>query len=162
MINATLCYIALGSNLENPAKQLETALSLLKKIPQTIFDKSSSFYLSKPCDDLPHPNYLNAVCRLYTNLSAKDLFFELRQIEYKQGRVRHHLQVEPRTLDLDLLLYGCEMIDTPELIVPHPRMKTRDFVLVPLAELNPDLQLPDGSLVKTLLTKITEKTLLPF
>lgn len=138
------CYILLGSNLEEPVQQVKTALSELNEISKTKLIKQSKFYLSKPLGTIPQPDYVNVVAELNTHLTAHELLEELQLIEKKHGRVKTTRRWGPRTLDLDLLLYGNKIINSPSLIVPHPELKQRNFVLFPLAEINPDLILPDG------------------
>jgi len=136
---STLCYVALGSNLNNPTQQLNTAISTLKKIPHTQLLKTSSFYQTKPVGFSEQPDFMNAVVSLETTLTPHKLLAELQKIETQQGRVRT-IQNGPRTIDVDLLLYGDEVINTPELTVPHPRMHEREFVLTPLREIAPELK----------------------
>jgi 2-amino-4-hydroxy-6-hydroxymethyldihydropteridine diphosphokinase len=137
-------YIALGSNLNNPQQQLTDAIAALKQLPNSEFIRASRFYQTAPVGFLDQPDFLNAVVCIKTTLPAPALLKELQKIETAQGRVRGSEKNGPRTLDLDLLLYGDEVISTPELIVPHPRMYEREFVLMPLWEIAPDLKLPTG------------------
>ncbi len=136
------CYIGLGSNLDNPAARLDAALVALDTIPDTKLVQHSSYYRSKPLGPSGQPDYLNAVARLACGLPARQLLGQLQAIENDQGRVRNGPRWGARTLDLDILLYGDEIIDEPELVVPHPQLKHRNFVLMPLLELAPDLDLP--------------------
>ena len=136
------CYIGLGSNLDNPAAQLHTALVALDEVPDTSLVKQSSFYRSKPLGPGAQPDYLNAAALLATSLPAATLLSQLQAIENRQGRVRDGQKWGPRALDLDLLLYGNEIIDAPGLVVPHPEIRHRNFVLMPLLELAPELYIP--------------------
>lgn len=136
------CYIGLGSNLDNPAAQLHTALVALDDVADTSLVKQSSFYRSEPLGPGAQPDYLNAAALLDTSLTALALLSQLQSIENRQGRVRDGQKWGPRTLDLDLLLYGNEVIRAPGLIVPHPEIKQRNFVLMPLLELTPELDVP--------------------
>ena len=145
-MNRINAYIALGSNLDNPMAQLRAALTHINKIAQTQLHACSSFYRTAPVGYLAQPDFINAVVAVQTTLSADDLFNALQAIERQQGRIRL-FKNGPRVIDLDLLLYGNDVIDTPELILPHPRMLDRAFVLKPLADIAPSLILPDGNTV---------------
>ena len=134
-------YIALGSNLNNPLEQLKQAVFFLRKFANNV--EISPFYGSKPLGPQDQPDYVNAVVKMETDLGAPELLDELQRIENRQGRVRLRRWGE-RTLDLDILLYGDERIDDERLTVPHIEMKNREFVIVPLYDLSPDLVLPTG------------------
>ena len=135
-------YIGLGSNLDNPELQLDTALVALDDIPDTRLVKYSSFYRSAPLGPADQPDFINAVALVDTGLTAGHLLVRLQSIESRRGRVRGRQRWGPRTLDLDLLLYGNRVIEEPELTVPHPGIRHRNFVLMPLLELAPDLEIP--------------------
>jgi 2-amino-4-hydroxy-6-hydroxymethyldihydropteridine diphosphokinase len=137
-------YIGLGSNLEHPLAQLKSALNSLGQYDSITLLQYSAFYQSRPMGPSDQPDYTNAVALLETALSAEELLSVLQKIELEQGRVRKAEQWGPRTLDLDILLYGMERIHTKRLTVPHYGMKEREFVLYPLAEIAPDLVFPDG------------------
>ena len=143
-------YIGLGSNLADPAEQLRSALNALGQLPQTSLAGVSAFYQSDSL--LPgQPRYTNAVAALDSDLAPLDLLDALQAIENDQGRERLE-RWGPRTLDLDILLFGDRLIDEPRLKVPHYQMHLRAFVLYPLAELAPaELQLPDGRTLSELL-----------
>ncbi|UVJ44752.1 2-amino-4-hydroxy-6-hydroxymethyldihydropteridine diphosphokinase [Pseudomonas sp. LS1212] len=143
-------YIGLGSNLAAPEEQLRSALQSLEQLPGTTLVGVSSFYTSDSL--LPgQPRYTNAVAALDTGLAPLSLLDALQAIETGQGRERKE-RWGPRTLDLDILLFGERLIDEPRLKVPHYHMQARPFVLYPLAELVPaGLQLADGRLLSTLL-----------
>ncbi|AMX01884.1 2-amino-4-hydroxy-6-hydroxymethyldihydropteridine diphosphokinase [Microbulbifer thermotolerans] len=145
-------FIGLGSNLAEPIQQLRHALASIAKIPQTELLRCSSFYRSAPVGPGDQPDYINAVAELETELAALQLLEQLQRIENAQGRERT-VRWGARTLDLDILLFGPQRIDEPRLQVPHPRMAERNFVLLPLAELEPDLQLPSGESIQTLLQR---------
>lgn len=134
-------YIALGSNLNNPLEQLKQAVEILKSFAVNF--EISPFYGSKPVGPQDQPDYVNAVAKFDTELSAEALLDKLQSIENQQGRVRIRRWGE-RTLDLDILLYGNEQIHTDRLTIPHIEMKNREFVIVPLFDLSPDLVLPTG------------------
>lgn len=150
----TIVYIGLGANLARPVQQLERAVVALQSIKDTELVKVSGFYGSKPMGPQDQPDYVNAVAALITRLSAEDLLTELQQIELEQGRQRKDERWGPRTLDLDILLFGHNIIQTERLTVPHYGMKVREFVLYPLAELDLNLVLPDGTKLSELLTTV--------
>jgi len=137
----TFAYVALGANLGDPRNQLLAAFEDLGAIPESRLAARSSLYRSAPAGYADQPDFLNAVAKLETRLPPRELFAWLQQIERAHGRVRSFRDA-PRTLDLDLLLYGAEQIDTPTLTVPHPRMHERAFVLVPLLELDAGAVIP--------------------
>ncbi|WNZ79273.1 2-amino-4-hydroxy-6-hydroxymethyldihydropteridine pyrophosphokinase [Pseudomonas sp. E141] len=143
-------YIGMGSNLAEPAEQLRSAVQALAQLPDTQLTGVSAFYQSDSL--LPgQPRYTNAVAALDSRLAPLDLLDALQAIETGQGRERLE-RWGPRTLDLDILLFGDRLIDEPRLKVPHYHMHARAFVLYPLAELAPaDLRLSDGRLLKDLL-----------
>jgi 2-amino-4-hydroxy-6-hydroxymethyldihydropteridine diphosphokinase len=132
-------YIGLGANLGDARAALADALRRLAELPETRLVVSSSIYRTAPIDS-SGPDYLNAVTELLTRLPAHALLVHLQAIELAHGRERPYRNA-PRTLDLDLLLYGRDVIATPELAVPHPRLHERAFVLHPLAEIAPGLVL---------------------
>ena len=136
-----LAYIGLGSNLQQPLAQLRRALPALNAIPRTSLRAASSFYLSSPMGPADQPDYVNSVAALDTGLQPLDLLDQLQRIEQAHGRQRG-IRWGPRTLDLDLLLYGGQIIRNDRLTVPHPGIGKRAFVLLPLAELDPELQIP--------------------
>lgn len=141
----TRCYIGIGSNLGNPVEHVRSALEKLANHPSLTLFRHSGLYSSKPHGPQNQPDYVNAVAEISTGLSATDLLYTLLAIEKEQGRERQPGQHwGPRTLDLDLLLYGDQIINEPDLKVPHPYLCERSFVVYPLAELNPALVLPTG------------------
>ncbi|PWC09879.1 2-amino-4-hydroxy-6-hydroxymethyldihydropteridine diphosphokinase [Brenneria roseae subsp. americana] len=140
----TCVYLALGSNLAQPLRQVRTALAALDNVPLTRVVNRSSFYRSRPLGPQNQPDYLNAVVALETGLEAERLLDYTQQIELEQGRERKEHRWGPRTLDLDILLFGDAVIHTARLTVPHYDMKNREFMLYPLAEIAPDLIFPDG------------------
>ncbi|MEE6031302.1 2-amino-4-hydroxy-6-hydroxymethyldihydropteridine diphosphokinase [Avibacterium paragallinarum] len=142
-------YIALGSNLATPVQQLENALQALQQLPYSQLVAVSHFYQSKPLGPQDQPDYVNAVACLTTTLAPLDLLDQLQRIEQEQGRVRLRRWGE-RTLDLDILLYGNEIIQSERLTVPHYDMQHREFVIVPLYNIAPNLTLPDGKNVADL------------
>lgn len=145
-------FVGLGSNLERPEMQVRTALEALSTIPETRCVAHSALYLSPPMGPRDQPDFVNAVAELLTGLSAEQLLAELLAIEDRHGRVRGE-RWGPRILDLDLLLYGDTVMDTPGLVLPHPGVHDRSFVLVPLAELAPELIVPGHGPVQALVEK---------
>ena len=137
-------YIGLGSNLAVPVKQIEQALQLLDTLPNTYKITHSSLYCSTPLGPQNQPDYINAVAKLITDLPPLDLLSKLQAIETKQGRVRYLQRWGPRKLDLDILLYANQQLQTPTLSIPHPGLYERAFVLYPLYECAPNLMLPNG------------------
>ena len=138
------CYVALGSNLDDPRRQVDVALAALAALPRTRLLAHSPWYRSRAVGPGEQPDYINGVALLETALEPLELLDALQKQEAAQGRERTE-RWGPRTIDLDLLLYGERLIDHPRLTVPHPRLAERAFVLCPLADLNPDLVLPDGT-----------------
>ncbi len=138
----TKAYVALGANLGNPQEALQAALEDLRQTAGVGVTAVSSFYRTAPVES-SGPDYVNAVAEVATTLAASELLHVLQRIENAHGRVRPVGVVNaPRTLDLDLLLFGKDTVATPELTVPHPRMHLRAFVLVPLLEIAPDAVIP--------------------
>ena len=135
-------YVALGANLGDAVAAIKQAVASISALPLCSVKKISNLYKTAPLETLPgHApgnDYINAVVEIETNLAAPTLLQHLQQIEQAAGRERTHPNA-PRTLDLDLLLYGSASIDSANLVVPHPRMWQRAFVLVPLAEIAPEL-----------------------
>jgi 2-amino-4-hydroxy-6-hydroxymethyldihydropteridine diphosphokinase len=144
-------YIGLGSNLAEPLQQLRSALAALAALPQSRLLASSSFYASDPLGPTDQPRYVNAVAMLDSDLQPHSLLDALQRIELEQGRTRKAERWGPRTLDLDILLFGARILDDARLQVPHYHMHARPFVLYPLAELAPELRLPDGRALSELL-----------
>jgi 2-amino-4-hydroxy-6-hydroxymethyldihydropteridine diphosphokinase len=135
-------FVGLGSNLDGPSRQIEASFELLDGIPETSLLAASSLYRSSPFGGVEQPDFLNAVAQLSTTLSAQVLLGHLQQIERVRGRERGGIRWGPRVLDLDLLVYSDQIIDEPDLSVPHPGIAERNFVLLPLRELAPDLEIP--------------------
>jgi 2-amino-4-hydroxy-6-hydroxymethyldihydropteridine diphosphokinase len=134
-------YVGLGSNLGEPREQVERALRELARLPRTRLARRSSLYRSDPLGYAGQPPYVNAVAEIETDLGARELLGELQALEARHARTRSFANA-PRTLDLDLLLYGEEILDSPDLVLPHPRMHERGFVLEPLLELDPAIAIP--------------------
>jgi len=145
-----LTYIGLGSNLDNPESQVKTAIEALAGLSQICLQDHSSLYRSAPMGPQGQPDYVNAVVKLSTGLEPEALFDKLQGIERAQGRVRTQ-RWGPRTLDLDILLYGQCVVATERLKIPHPGIAERSFVLYPLAEINGQLEIPGLGRVQSLL-----------
>jgi 2-amino-4-hydroxy-6-hydroxymethyldihydropteridine diphosphokinase len=134
-------YIGLGSNLGEREAMIRLALDDLARLPATTLLRASSLYDTEPVGEVDQPNFLNAVAELDSELTARQLLWNLMLIEKRLGRIRTQ-RWGPRTMDLDLLLYGALVVDEPDLQVPHPELTRRSFVLVPLVELDPLLVHP--------------------
>ena len=150
----TLAYIAIGSNLASPLEQVNAAIQALGEIPQSKIVAVSSFYRTPPLGPQDQPDYLNAAVVLETALNAETLLDNTQRIELQQGRVRKEERWGPRTLDLDIMLFGHETINTERLTVPHYDMKNRGFMLWPLSEVAPDLSFPDGVSLQAVLESL--------
>ena len=150
-----LAYIGLGSNLKDPKAQIKRALASLSNNDGAELINVSSFYVSKPLLEIPGPNYLNAVCKIETKLSAIDLLDLCQEIEDSQQRVRE-VKWGSRTIDLDILLYGEQVISNKRLSIPHPEAINRAFVLVPLFEIEPYIKFPLLGPIKDLLDRINK------
>ncbi len=150
-------YVGLGSNLGDREAMIRIALDDLARVPGTRVLRASSLYDTEPVGDEEQPHFLNAVAEIDTELTARQLLWNLLLIEKRLGRVRTH-RYGPRTIDLDLLTYGHLVIDEPDLQVPHPEMAKRSFVLVPLLEIDPLATHPvTGEPLVTLLEKISTR-----
>jgi 2-amino-4-hydroxy-6-hydroxymethyldihydropteridine diphosphokinase len=134
-------FVGLGANLGEPESQVRRAVAALGKLPETRLIAASSLYRSEPVGVGEQPDFINAVAKVETSLTARELLDELLALEARFGRERP-APGAPRTLDLDLLLYGDRVIAEPRLAVPHPRMHERAFVLAPLAEIAADTTIP--------------------
>lgn len=143
-------FIALGSNLKNPAAQITKAFGKLGELPGTSLLRQSSLYHSKPWGYDNQPDFINAVAEISTSLEPLELLHALLALEDSFGRERPFPNA-PRVLDLDLLLYDDQVMDKPELTLPHPRMHERAFVLLPLAEIAPGLKIPGKGQITELL-----------
>lgn len=159
MTDAIRAYIGLGANLGKPAQAVRDAIAQLAKLPQTTLVAQSSLYASEPVD-AGGDDFVNAVAEIDTTLSPQALLQSLQHIELAFGRERPFRNA-PRTLDLDLLLYGDQTIDAPGLHVPHPRMCTRAFVLLPLLELAPDIQIPGRGRAATYVGSVRDQVISP-
>lgn len=154
-------FIGLGSNLQDPAQQLQSALKALASTEGITQVTASPFYRSVAIGPGEQPDYVNAVAALNTKLTPIALLEALQGIEQSHGRVRGALRWTARTLDLDLLLFDDVVIESERLTVPHPHLANRNFVLRPLWDLAPDLILPDGRAIATLLAACGEGGITP-
>jgi len=154
------CYIGLGSNLNQPLQQLNMAREKIAALADITLLQSSSIYQSEALtlDGDPQNDYLNAVLEIQTTLEAEPLLDALQQLENEQGRVRDK-RWGARTLDLDILLYGDQKIKTSSLSVPHIEMQNRNFVLLPLSQIAPQINIPGEQTLKKLLEKNRDQVL---
>lgn len=148
-------YVALGSNLDDPRMQVERALAALGALPATRCVLRSSLYRSPPFGPVDQPEFVNAVAGLLTELEPAPMLDALKNLESQLGRARPVVRWGPRRIDLDLLVHGETRIDTDGLRLPHPGIAERAFVLVPLAEIAPDLEVPHVGRVRTLLARVS-------
>jgi 2-amino-4-hydroxy-6-hydroxymethyldihydropteridine diphosphokinase len=149
MSRAFTAFIGLGANLGDAEATLKSALDALRHFPESALTGVSRLYRSAPLGPAGQPDYRNAAARLETRLTPHALLRELQGIENSHGRVRG-IRWGARTLDLDLLLYGSDIVSTSDLIVPHRELRNRNFVVIPLLDIDAGLSLPDGSLLATL------------
>ena len=150
------CFIALGANLGDPVATVKAAILALRELPQTEFIAASSLYRTAPVGLKHQPDFINAVVELIAVSPAPTFLESLFGIEARFGRQRS-VKNAPRTLDLDLLLYGDEVSNDPQLTLPHPRMHERAFVLAPLAEIAPRLTIPGRGSVADLLLRCADQ-----
>jgi len=148
-----VAYIGLGSNLDHPEARIASAIQSITQIPETTLLRCSSCYRSRPLGPQDQPDFINAVAQVDTRLTAERLLECLQAIEKQQGRVRTR-RWGPRTLDLDLLLFGDIVLRSDTLTVPHPEMHRRAFVLYPLHEIAPDIEIPGQGRIRQLLRGI--------
>ncbi|MEQ4530635.1 MAG: 2-amino-4-hydroxy-6-hydroxymethyldihydropteridine diphosphokinase [Mixta sp.] len=155
-------YLALGSNLADPLHQVRNALDALNAIPQTQRVAVSSFYRTPPYGPPDQPDYLNAAVALDTQLTPEALLDHTQRIELEQGRVRKAERWGPRTLDLDIMLFGEQVLNTARVTVPHYDMLNRAFMLVPLLEIAPQARLPDGRYLADIARQLDCSAILPW
>ena len=149
-MTSVIAYIGLGANLDEPAEQVRAATHELASLPDTRLMAVSSLYRTAPVGYLDQPDFINAVAEVATRLAPRALLDALLAIERRHGRLREFPNA-PRTLDLDLLLYGESAVTEPGLTIPHPRMHERAFVIMPLAEIAPDAPIPGRGRARDLL-----------
>ena len=152
-------FIALGSNLENPVSHIQQAYLDLSALPDTTVQKRSSLYKSEPIGLIDQPDFINAVTEIETALQPLELLEKLLNIEKQHGRIRNSDSYPnaPRTLDLDVLLYGALQLKHKQLILPHPRMLQRAFVLLPLLEIAPDCEIAGHGKIKEYLADCSDQ-----
>ncbi|MTB66599.1 2-amino-4-hydroxy-6-hydroxymethyldihydropteridine diphosphokinase [Providencia sp. wls1943] len=153
-------YIAIGSNLGEPLKQAQQAIAALDAIPSTRVVSTSSIYRTKPLGPQDQPDYLNLAVLLETELEPEELLNYTQKIELDLGRVRKDERWGPRTLDLDIMLFGNREIHTERLTVPHYGLKEREFMLYPLSDITPSLIFPDGEKLSERLTHVPQNGLM--
>ena len=141
-----IAYLALGSNLKTPERQLHQAIHALRKIPKTRVQDTASFFHNKAYGRKSLANYCNTVLKIATSLTPSELLYQCQQIESQQGRVRRR-KWDARTLDIDIIFFAKRIIKTPNLTIPHPRILERDFVYKPLLKINPEIRWPNGQLL---------------
>jgi len=149
----TVAYVGIGSNVDEPVKQVRQALLELDRLPHSRVVKRSSLFRSAPVGYASQPDFVNAVAQLETGISAARLLAELQEIESRHGRQRSFANA-PRSLDLDLLMFGNSELKTKDLTLPHPRMHERAFVLKPLVEISPEVSIPGVGLAKDSLKSV--------
>ena len=149
-------YIALGSNLEEPSQQIYKAINLIDAIDELSVTRKSSLYKTKPIGRIDQPDFINAAIEVEGNISPQNLHTSLQDIETQTGRIRMELN-EPRTLDLDILLIDDLIMKTKKLTVPHPRMHQRQFVIVPLFEINQKLDIPGIGSIDDILKSLPDQ-----
>ncbi|HEY4367357.1 MAG TPA: 2-amino-4-hydroxy-6-hydroxymethyldihydropteridine diphosphokinase [Steroidobacteraceae bacterium] len=154
-------YIAIGSNLDTPAQQVGTALERVALIEGCRLVSRSRLYRSAPLGPQDQPQFVNAAAGLLCRISARDLLTALQGIEKSMGREVPAVRWGPRRIDLDLLVYGAERIDEPDLVVPHPGVPVRNFVLYPLLDIAPDLPVPGHGRVRDLARRAGAAGLVP-
>ena len=157
---STIAYIGLGSNLSEPIEQVKNAIKAIENITRSTVISVSSLYLSKPMGPQDQDDYINAVLCLETSLSAIELLDALQTIENEFGRVRKENRWGARILDLDIILFGNQVINSERLVIPHYGMTEREFVLIPLAEISPLLQLPNGQQITFLSQNISANSMI--
>ncbi len=151
-LEPVIVYLGLGSNMGNRQSNLDRALDFLTQ--RLAIKMVSSVYDTEPVGDLEQPRFLNLVCQVSTRLAPLELLTLVKGIESKLGRVPGRVNA-PRSIDIDILFYGDQVIETPKLVIPHPRLTERAFVLIPLAEISPDLVHPvQGKTVKELKRRV--------
>lgn len=153
MAETVTACVALGSNLDDPRVQVERGFAVLAALPNTVVRARSRLYRTPPWGLVDQPDFINAAARLETTLAPRELLDALLAVETRAGRVRG-ARNGPRILDLDLLLYGDHAINEPDLVVPHPRLHERAFVLLPLVDIAPDLEVPGQGRVAELLEHV--------
>ncbi len=148
-------YIGIGSNLESPENQVRRAIAALADLPGSVLVSQSGLYRSAPLGPSDQPDFVNAVAALLTHTKARDLLRQLQVIERKHGRMRGGERWGPRAIDLDLLAYAGQIINQDDLMVPHPGIADRNFVLLPWQEIAPNYRVPGHADVAALAANIS-------
>jgi 2-amino-4-hydroxy-6-hydroxymethyldihydropteridine diphosphokinase len=154
----TIVYIGLGSNMRSPRQQIKSAIKSIGKIASTRVLKASSLYKSKPVGPQNQNDYINAVVKVETELMPLELLDCMQNIENQYGRIREE-RWGPRILDLDILMFGKEIIQDHKLTIPHSEIENRSFVLVPLAEIDSNCLIPGKGMISDLLAVIDQEDL---
>tara|TARA_B100001013_G_scaffold60365_1_gene31642 strand:+ start:496 stop:978 length:483 start_codon:yes stop_codon:yes gene_type:complete len=154
----TIAYIGLGSNMESPKQQIKSAIKSIAEIPEIQVLKASSLYKSKPVGPRGQNDYINAVIKIETEFMPLELLGYMQDIENQHGRIRKE-RWGPRTLDLDILIFGKEIIQDKNLTIPHSEIEKRPFVLVPLAEIDSNCLIPGVGVISDLLAVNDQKDL---
>lgn len=154
-------YIGVGSNVDNPTAQVRLAVQKLHEVPETRVISVSALYGSRPFGPIAQPDFVNAVVGALTRLAAGKLLLELQALERGLGRPARHPKWGPRVIDLDLLVYGGERARESDLALPHPGIPERNFVLYPLADIAPDLDVPGMGRVSELAARVTKRDIWP-
>ncbi|CAL1329029.1 2-amino-4-hydroxy-6-hydroxymethyldihydropteridine diphosphokinase [Candidatus Providencia siddallii] len=152
-------YISIGSNLGDPLKQTLQAITALNLLPSSSIIKTSSIYKTKPLGKIKQSDFLNMVILLESNLEPEILLDYIQKIEFNLGRIRKNDKWAPRTIDIDIMLLDNKIINTNRLTIPHYGLKTREFMLYPLNEINPTIKFPDGELLSKRLMYIPNNDL---
>jgi len=153
-VDSVAAYIGIGSNLDDPERQVRRAIEALASMPETRFVRASRLFRTAPWGRTDQPAFVNAAAEIATTLSPRALLDALLAIERAQGRHRDGTRWGPRTLDLDVLIYGDRVVDEPGLAIPHPHLADRAFVLLPLADIDPALHVPGKGRISELLRKV--------
>jgi len=153
-VETRLAYIGIGSNLDDPERQVRAAIDALMHLPGTTFVRASRLYRTAPWGKADQPAFVNAAVAVSTEMAPRELLAALLAIERAHGRERDGERWGPRVIDLDILVFGDASIDEPGLHVPHPHIAERAFVLLPLAELDPGLEIPGQGHVRALLERV--------
>ncbi|HKE48979.1 MAG TPA: 2-amino-4-hydroxy-6-hydroxymethyldihydropteridine diphosphokinase [Rhodanobacteraceae bacterium] len=156
-----IAHIGLGSNLDDPERQVRRAIDALATLPASRLLRASRLYRTAPWGRADQPAFVNAAAKIATRLSPRELLAALLAIERAHGRHRDGTRWGPRVLDLDILLFGTERIDEPGLAIPHPHLVERAFVLLPLADLDADLDVPGQGRVRDLLARADTQGCVP-
>jgi 2-amino-4-hydroxy-6-hydroxymethyldihydropteridine diphosphokinase len=160
-VDERAAYIGIGSNLDDPEQQVRAAIDALRRLPRSTFVGASRLYRSAPWGNAEQPAFVNAAAAISTELAPRELLDALLAIERAHGRVRDGERWGPRVIDLDILVYGDARIDEPGLHVPHRHLAERAFVLLPLADLDPDLEIPGQGRVRALAERVDATDCMP-